>query len=292
MADFYDALGVARGASDDDIKKAYRKLAMQYHPDSNNGSSEAEEKFKEITEAYDVLRDPEQARDLRSLRRGGAARRRGCGFHHVDLTEALNIFMRDFGGFGAGSVHLRRRRGVRTTPRAQDVKVTVELHARRSRDRRREDLHAQAARSVRQVRRRGVEPGTKPQRVHDVRAAGEVRRAQRSFFGQFVSGAVSDLRRRGADHLIAVQEVSRRGSRAARAHAGSTIPAGVCDRQYMTLRGVGNAGPRGGPRGDVLVVFDVEGRPAIRARWRGPLLRGARHVLRSSCSARTSWCRG
>ena len=68
MADFYSVLGVAASASDDEIKKAYRKLAMQYHPDRNNGSKEAEEKFKEITEAYDVLRDPQQARRVRSLR--------------------------------------------------------------------------------------------------------------------------------------------------------------------------------------------------------------------------------
>src|SRR5438270_2811928 len=99
MADFYDTLGVARSASDDEIKKAYRKLAMQFHPDRNNGSSEAEEKFKSITEAYDVLRDPEK----RALydRYGEAGLRGGAGgFHHVDLSEALNIFMRDLGGLG------------------------------------------------------------------------------------------------------------------------------------------------------------------------------------------------
>src|SRR5215212_8036510 len=101
MADFYGTLGVTRTASDDEIKKAYRKLAMTYHPDRNNGSREAEEKFKEITEAYDVLRDANK----RSMydRYGEAGLRRGGGagdFHHVDLSEALGIFMRDFGGFG------------------------------------------------------------------------------------------------------------------------------------------------------------------------------------------------
>ena len=91
MADFYKTLGVARSASDTEIKTAYRKLAMTYHPDRNNGSKEAEEKFKEITEAYDVLRDP----DKRSLydRYGEAGLRGGAGFHHVDLSEALSIFM-------------------------------------------------------------------------------------------------------------------------------------------------------------------------------------------------------
>src|SRR5918999_1502941 len=128
MADFYETLGVSRTASDDEIKKAYRKLAMQFHPDRNNGSKEAEEKFKEITEAYDVLRNPEK----RSMyERYGEAGLRGGGFggfHHVDLSEALSIFMRDIGGlggfeelFGMGG---RGRAGPRT---GADVKVTVTL---------------------------------------------------------------------------------------------------------------------------------------------------------------------
>jgi len=102
MADFYQPLGAPRGASDDDIKKAYRKLAMACHPDRNNGSKESEEKFKAITEAYDVLRDPNK----RAVydRYGEAGLRGGAGgFHHVDLSEALNIFMRDLGGLGGFS---------------------------------------------------------------------------------------------------------------------------------------------------------------------------------------------
>src|ERR671919_671498 len=102
MADYYVVLGVSRTASDDEIKTAYRKLAMQYHPDRNGGSKEAEEKFKEITEAYDVLRDPQKRAAFD--RYGEAALRGGAGgFHHVDLSEALGIFMRDFGGIRRGT---------------------------------------------------------------------------------------------------------------------------------------------------------------------------------------------
>src|SRR5437867_253052 len=125
MADFYSVLGVQRSASDDDIKKAYRKLAMQYHPDRNNGSKDAEERFKEITEAYDVLRDPQKRAVYdrygeAGLRGGGAG-----GFHHVDLSEALGIFMRDFGGFGGlgdmfGGGQANNRTGA-------DVKLTVQM---------------------------------------------------------------------------------------------------------------------------------------------------------------------
>src|SRR5918998_3275362 len=98
MADYYAILGVAKTASDDDIKKAYRKLAMQYHPDRNNGSREAEEKFKEITEAYDVLRDPNKRSAYDRYGEAGLRGGGGAGYHHVDLSEALGIFMRDFGG--------------------------------------------------------------------------------------------------------------------------------------------------------------------------------------------------
>jgi len=97
MADFYITLGVTRDASDDEIKRAYRKLAMTYHPDRNNGAPEAEAKFKEITEAYDVLRDPNKRATYDRYGEAGL-RGGGGGYHHVDLSEALNIFMRDLGG--------------------------------------------------------------------------------------------------------------------------------------------------------------------------------------------------
>ena len=99
MADFYAVLGVPRDASDEDIKKAYRKLAMTYHPDRNGGAREAEEKFKEITEAYDVLRDANKRAAYDRYGEAGLRGGGGGGFHHVDVSEALNIFMREFGGF-------------------------------------------------------------------------------------------------------------------------------------------------------------------------------------------------
>jgi len=100
VSDYYRVLGVSRDADEAELKKAYRKAAMQYHPDRNK-DPDAEARFKEITEAYEVLRDP----DKRSIydRYGEAGLKRGAGgagFHHFDLSEALSVFMRDFGGFG------------------------------------------------------------------------------------------------------------------------------------------------------------------------------------------------
>src|SRR3954468_265615 len=126
MADFYSVLGVERAASDDDIKKAYRKLAMTYHPDRNNGSKEAEERFKEITEAYDVLRDPQKRAAYDRYGEAGLRGGGGGGFHHVDLSEALGIFMRDFGGFG-GFEQMFGGRSAGGSRGGADVKITVQL---------------------------------------------------------------------------------------------------------------------------------------------------------------------
>src|SRR5436305_6841072 len=128
MADFYSVLGVARTSSDDEIKKSYRKLAMTYHPDRNNGSKEAEERFKEITEAYDVLRDEQKRAAYDRYGEAGLRGGGGGGFHHVDLSEALGIFMRDFGGFGGLDDLFGGAHGSSNGPRSgQDVKITVPL---------------------------------------------------------------------------------------------------------------------------------------------------------------------
>ena len=127
--DYYEVLGVAKNATDDELKKAYRKLAMKYHPDRNQGDAAAEARFKEITEAYDVLRDP-QKRQLydrygeQGLR--GAAGQQ-AGFHPFDLSEALNIFMRDFGGFGGFESLFGGGQSPSEARRGQDVRVTARL---------------------------------------------------------------------------------------------------------------------------------------------------------------------
>src|SRR5690606_36341234 len=130
LRDYYEILGVDRGADADTIKKAYRKLALQYHPDRNNGDKGAEEKFKEATEAYEVLRDPEK----RSAydRYGHAGVKAGPsggdgGFSGFGFEDALNICRRDFGGFG-GIDDLfggGRRRG--THQRGQDTRIRLRI---------------------------------------------------------------------------------------------------------------------------------------------------------------------
>ena len=261
MADFYKTLGVAREASDDEIKQAYRKLATKWHPDRNNGAKEAEEKFKEITEAYDVLRDADKRA---AFDRYGEAGLRGAAggsnYHHVDLSEALNIFMKDFGGFsGFGDLFQqggqRRGGGLRT---GQDVKITVELQLADVAAGVTKTFTVKLLDACEKCTGTGAESGTKPQTCHTCGGSGEVRRAQRSFFGQFVSVVPCPMCSGEGVVISAPCKKCRGEGRVRGEHTIPVqIPAGVSSGQYMTLRGLGNAGPRGGGRGDILVVFEV-----------------------------------
>jgi molecular chaperone DnaJ len=260
MADFYAVLGVTRTASDEEIKKAYRKLAMTYHPDRNGGSKEAEERFKEITEAYDVLRDP-QKRAMYD-RYGESALRGGGGFHHVDLSEALGIFMRDFGAFaGLDEMFGAARRGGSVRAGA-DIKVTVSLTLGEVATGVDKGVTLKLLDPCDRCTGSGAEPGTKPRVCPSCGGSGEVRRAQRSFFGQFVSVAPCPTCK-GEGQIIESPCKKCRGDGRVRAERTIQvqIPPGVASGQYMTLRGVGNAGTRGGQRGDVHVIFDVADDP-------------------------------
>jgi molecular chaperone DnaJ len=258
MADFYAVLSVPRDASDDDIKKAYRRLAMQWHPDRNGGAKEAEEKFKEITEAYDVLRDPQKRA---AYDRYGEAGLRGSSqaqYEHVDLSEALNIFMRDFGGFGDlfGGAGGRRQSGPRS---GADIKLPLPLTLTEVATGVEKTVVLKVLEACDKCEGSGAEPGTKPQTCATCHGAGEVRRAQRSFFGQFVSVAPCPT---CAGEGIVVSSPCKKCRGEGRVRAERTlkisVPAGVATGQYMTMRASGNIGPRGGTRGDVLVVFEVE----------------------------------
>src|SRR5687768_14336297 len=262
MADFYNTLGVQRGASDEEIKKAYRKLAMTFHPDRNNGSREAEEKFKAITEAYDVLRDPNK----RSMydRYGEAGLRGGAGgFHHVDLAEALNIFMRDLGGMaGFGDLFGAGQRGGPGSRTGSDIRITLPLRLAEVESGLEKTVTVKLLTSCDKCEGSGAEPGTSANRCTTCAGAGEVRRAQKSFFGQVISVAPCPTCA-GEGTIISSPCRKCRGEGRVRQEesGGVKVPPGVATGPYMTMRGIGNVGPRGGGRGDILVVFEVEEDP-------------------------------
>ena len=256
MADYYEVLEVSRTASEEEIKKAYRRLAMRWHPDRNNGSKESEEKFKDLMEAYEVLRDPEKRAAYD--RYGEAGLRAGGmpgGFHHFDLSEALNVFMRDFGMSGFG--------GFTTAAAADrtgaDIKITLELTLGEVADGIEKSVPLKLLDACDQCNGSGAEPGSRAQTCPTCAGVGEVRRPQRSFFGQVLMVTPCPSCK-GEGSIIASPCRKCRGDGRARVdrELKVKVPPGVATGQYMTLRGVGNVGPRGGSRGDVHVVFEVE----------------------------------
>ncbi len=257
MSEFYSLLGVSREATEADIKKAYRKLAMEYHPD-RNPAPEAEARFKEITEAYEVLRDPQKrAAYDRYGKAGVGAGAGGFGFHHVDLAEALNIFMRDFGGMGGfESIFGRPTRQDRR--RGQDVRVTVKLTLAEVATGVRKHVKLKAPERCAVCSGSGAKPGSGPTTCATCGGSGEVRRAARSMFGQFVSVSPCPTCAGEGSVILDPCEVCRGEGRVKGERTVAVdIPAGVSSNNYLTLRGQGAAGPRNGPNGDLLVMLDI-----------------------------------
>jgi molecular chaperone DnaJ len=260
MRDYYEVLGVERGADGDAIKRAYRKLALQYHPDRNSGSAEAEEKFKELTEAYEVLKDANKRaaydRYGHAGVRGGGA---GAGYAGFSFHDALEIFMRDFGGFGGAEDIFggRGRRGP-SVRRGSDARVTLPLTLEEVATGLKRTLRVELLDPCRGCDGSGAAPGTAPVTCPGCGGAGEVRRVQRTILGQMMS--VAPCHECGGDgHRIETPcpECAGRGAQRASREVEVNVPAGVSTGDYLTLRGHGNVGLRGGPRGDLLVVLEV-----------------------------------
>ncbi len=266
MRDYYEVLGVDRNADADAIKKAYRKLALQYHPDRNGGSKEAEEKFKEATEAYEVLRDPQKRAAYDRYGHAGvkAGAGGGAGFSGFDFADALNIFMRDFGGFGLddlfGGAGTRRGRGARR--KGPDVQLRLPLTLEEVASGAKKTLRVKLLDPCSSCSGTGAEGGAAPVSCPTCGGSGEVRRVQSSFLGQLVS--VTPCPACGGEGLR-IERVcpncSGEGVERVDRQVRVEVPAGVSSGDYITLRGQGNAGARGAPRGDIIVVLEVEDDP-------------------------------
>jgi len=257
--DYYEVLGVKREASEDEVKKAYRKQAMQFHPDRNPGDHTAEERFKEVAEAYEVLRDREKRE--RYDRYGHAGLRSGPGFESArdfefDLADALRTFMSEgiFGEFFGGAGGGRPREG---KPRGNDLQVSLKL-----------TLDEVAAGINKKLKLRkyvkcdscagsGSARGGQDAICPTCRGTGEIKQVSRSFFGQFIN--VSACHHcHGEGKIIKNPCPDCRGEGRLEGEKTITldIPAGVAGGNYLTVRSEGNAGPRGGPAGDLIVVME------------------------------------
>lgn len=257
MTDYYEVLGIARGASDDEIKKAYRRLAMDYHPD-RNPSHDAEEKFKELSEAYQVLSDPNKRAHYDRFGSAPAGGAGFGGFEHIDLSEALNIFMRDFGGF-SGFDGIFGGRGQSDPRRGQDIKVTVRLGLQEVAQGAKRNIKIKTQTRCDTCAGSGAAAGTSPVTCSSCGGTGEVRRAARSMFGQFVQvGPCPTCHGEGSTIAKACEVCRGEGRIKGERTVAVDIPAGVSSQNYLTLRGQGAAGPRGGPNGDLLVMIEVK----------------------------------
>ncbi|MBN1826744.1 MAG: molecular chaperone DnaJ [Candidatus Eisenbacteria bacterium] len=266
--DYYEVLGVGKDASKDEIKKAYRKLALQYHPDRNPGDKGAEEKFKEATEAYEILRDDDKRTKYDQFGHAGPGGGfgggfgGGGGFEGFDLSDALRAFMRDFGGFGDFFGGGGAGRGRHGPVRGGDLRVNLRLSL--------EEMAAGVEKKIKLGVRdvcgdcggSGAAPGSSPRTCPTCRGAGQIRQVQRSLLGQFVNIAdCPDCHGEGT-RIDQPCPTCRGDGRLEKQQTFTVrIPAGVTAGNYIPLRGKGNVGPRGGPRGDVLVVIEEKPHP-------------------------------
>lgn len=267
--DFYQILGVTRDADSAELKRAYRRLAMEYHPDRNS-DPEAEERFKEVTQAYEVLRDPEK-RQLydrygeAGLRRGAGAGAGFGGFQSFDFSDAFEVFMREFGmggglgdlfGGGAG------RRRPRQARRGRDVKVRLKVSLAEAATGAERTIRARLRERCDRCQGSGSEPGSSPSRCPTCGGAGEVRQEQRTVFGRFLSVRPCPTCEGTGERIEDPCARCRgQGVVSVERRLKIEVPPGVSSDDFLKLSGRGHAGENGGPSGDILVLVEVEDDP-------------------------------
>lgn len=254
--DYYAVLGLEKGASDDEIKRAFRKLAVKYHPDKNQGNKEAEEKFKDINEAYQVLSDPEKkARydqfgtadfDGSGFGAGGFG-----GFDFSDMGGFGDIFESFFGGGGSS----RRRNG---PVKGADIEYTLNLTFEEAVFGVEKEITINRNENCESCRGNGAEPGTSPKTCPTCNGSGQVRVQRQTPLGSFVSTSACD-RCGGKGTIVETpcSSCSGRGKVRKTRNIKINVPAGVDTGNVMPLRGQGEHGSNDGPPGDLYIRINV-----------------------------------
>ena len=255
MRDYYEVLGVAKSASDDEIKKAYRSLAKKYHPDMNPGDKEAEEKFKEVNQAYAVLSDPEKKARYDQYGPEAAEGNYSGGFGGGGFGFDINDIFGDIfgGGFGGGG---SRRNGPQ---RGDDLIQRVTLSFEEAAFGCKKDIRYTKVENCDDCNGSGCAPGTSPKTCSKCNGTGQVRTQMGGFFaamrtcdacggtGHTIPNPCKKCRGTGKTSTTKTLEVS--------------IPAGIDDGQRISIRGKGNAGKNGGPAGDLYIAVSVRRHP-------------------------------
>ena len=266
--DYYEVLGVSKGASDDEIKKAYRKLAKKYHPDMNPGDKEAEAKFKEVNEAYSILSDSEKRARYDQFGHAGVDPNYGAGgpgggfggfdMGDIDLGDIFGSFFGGgFGGFG-GSASSRRN----GPQKGESLRASLTISFEEAAFGCEKEINLNRTEECEACHGSGAEPGTTAETCPDCRGTGVVRVQQRT--GGFAFSSTAPCSRcRGTGKIIHTPCKACGGSGSVKKSKRVTvsIPAGTDDGQAISLRGQGNAGKNGGPAGDLIVAVHVKPHP-------------------------------
>lgn len=253
MTDPYEVLGVPRSASEEEIKRAYRKLARRYHPDANPDDPEAESRFKEIALAYEILSDPEKRAQYDRYGRVGSAAGAGAGDPFVNLGDIFEAF------FGGGSPFGGGMGARRTGPiPGDDLETVLELDFEKAVFGGAEDVQVRTAVPCTTCEATGAAPGTSPQTCVECGGAGQVQRVRQSLLGQMVTATVCP-RCRGAGQVIPTPcpDCHGEGRRIETVTYTVDVPPGVDTGSTLRLPGRGACGPRGGPCGDLYVHLRV-----------------------------------
>ena len=252
--DYYDTLGVSKNASEDDLKKAFRKLAFQYHPDRNKEAS-AEDKFKEINEAYQVLSDPEKRSQYDRFGHAGLSGSASAGDGFGGFSGFGDVFDSFFGGSGFGGSG-RSRSSAR---RGSDLQVTMTVGFEDAVFGTEKDFEVNRIESCSKCRGSKSEPGSSVSNCGTCGGSGQVRKAQQSVFGQFVQVAdCGSCRGQGKVVSDPCTQCRGQGRERAKRKLAVTIPPGIEEDTQIRLSNEGEHGINGGPPGDLYIAFRIE----------------------------------
>ena len=262
--DYYEVLGVSKTADDAEIKKAYRVLAKKYHPDMNPGDAEAEKKFKEASEAYAILSDPEKRRQYdqfghAAFEGGGAGGFGGFDFNSADFSDIFGDIFGDF--FGGG-----RRRGAGNGPmKGANIRTSVRITFEEAVFGVEKEIELTLKDECKTCHGTGAKPGTNPETCTKCGGKGQVVFTQQSFFGT-VRNVQTCPECNGTGKVIKEKCADCHGTGyiASRKKIKVTIPAGIDNGQSVRIRDKGEPGTNGGPRGDLLVEVIVAHHPLFQ----------------------------
>ncbi len=264
--DYYEVLGVDKNASADDIKKAYRKKAKQYHPDLNPGDKEAEAKFKEANEAYEVLSDEQKKARYDQYGHAGVDPNFGAGgggFNggfgdDFDLGDIFSSFFGGAGGFGGGG----RRANPNGPRRGEDLQSSVTISFEEAAKGCKRKININRIEVCPECNGSGAAAGTSPKICPECHGTGQVTAQQRTPFGVIqTQRACTKCGGKGKIIETPCSKCRGRGRITKQSTLEINIPAGIDDRQILNVRGEGNKGLNGGPAGDLHVVVNVRPHP-------------------------------